>query len=394
MLVLSKFLDNNKKKIIQLSPLFLISLLIIFTVLVLQKQQNIRQNAANLLNCNNGLTCQSCTPNVNTCSFGNGTESCSYTTSLDGSACTRVTFPNVICYKPNCSTGSTCTNQQCITTGPTVTPTSTPNSLKIVQFPATGTQAQFVALMKDMSVDVIEIAAGTYTGWHIGGSGQPIFAISRAARPLLVRPAPGAAVVWNGAGTAGDGWFYAGDWHTGGSTITDYITFDPAGTGGSFTLQNYALGQSGLVSTFWTDHVTFNGFRVRNVTGIAGGQTSWAVYLSSDDTHRGGNLTFNNWNVAVSGHSISGFQAYHATSGLPIGVTLKGWIVDGAHVAMLAWGDVSGVDVENWIITNSDYAVNTDGIAAGILKNNTASGSTYAPIIKAPFVDGGGNVWK
>ena len=393
MLVFSNFLHSNRKKIIQLLPIFLILLLTILTVFVLQNRQNIRQNAANLPNCDNRLVCTACLGvKSNDCSYGNGTQSCTYNSSLNGQACNPVTFSQVFCHVNNCSSGFTCTNQQCIASS-VPTPTSTPKSQKIVQFGPSGTQAQFTALLADMSVDVIEIAAGTYTGWHIGGSSQPIFAISRAARPLLIRPAPGAAVVWDGAGTAGDGWFYAGDWHTGGSTITDYITFDPTGTGGSFTLQNYALGQSGLVSTFWTDHVAFNGFRVRNVTGI--GQTSWAVYVSTDGTHRGSNLTFNNWDVAVPpGRSISGFQAYHATSGLPVGITLKGWTIDGAWVAMLAWGDVSGVDVENWTITNCGYAVDTDGIAAGILKNNTASGSTYAPIIKAPFIDGGGNIWK
>lgn len=97
------------------------------------------------------------------------------------------------------------------TAAPTLTrPAATAERSEIVTFGPTGTAAALVVLMIDMTVDVIEVAAGTYSGWHLGGSGEPVFAFSRKARPLLVRPAPGAAVIWDGSGVPqGDGWFYA-----------------------------------------------------------------------------------------------------------------------------------------------------------------------------------------
>ena len=273
---------------------------------------------------------------------------------------------------------------------PTATAAPTLSGQKVVQFGPSGTQAQFVSLMKDMTVDVIELEAGTYKGWHLGASGGVV--ISRAARPLLVRPAPGAAVVWDDTGgTSGDAWFYVGSWNVA-SHVTDYITFDPAGTGGSFTIQNYALGQQGLVSTFWVDHVAFNGFHTRGITGLAGGSTSWTVYVSSDGLHRSSSIVVNDWDVGPSaGKNVSGLQTYHDPQ--IQGVSAARWKIDGSHIAVLSWGDASRVDIEGWTITNCDYAVSTDGVAAGILKNNTATGSTNAPIIKAPFVDGGGNSW-
>ncbi|HEY5473083.1 MAG TPA: hypothetical protein VIK32_07825, partial [Candidatus Limnocylindrales bacterium] len=277
---------------------------------------------------------------------------------------------------------------------PTPTPTRAPtlSGKKVVQFGPSGTQAQFVSLMKDMTVDVIELEAGTYKGWHIGGSGQPRFHVTRAARPLLVRPAPGAAVVWDDTGgTSGDAWFYVGSWNVA-SHVTDYITFDPAGTGGSFTIQNYALGQQGLVSTGWVDHVAFNGFHTRGITGVAPGWLSWQVYVSSDGVNRGSNVTFNDWDVAASADRyVGGLQTFHNPQAR--NVTALRWKIDGAKSAITLEGDVTGLDVEGWTITNCEYAVTSDGTAAGILRNNEATGSTSPPIIREPLIDAGGNTW-
>jgi hypothetical protein len=270
---------------------------------------------------------------------------------------------------------------------PTPTPAPTSPGQAVVSFGPNGTQAEFVALMADTSVDVIEIADGTYSGWHIGGSGQPAFTINRSGHPLLVRPAAGATVIFDGAGVpSGDGWFYAGRWTTQSAPVGSF-TFQ-----GPFVIQNYALGQQGLVSTYWAEHVAFSGFATRGITGLSGGSTSWQVYVSSDGIHRGSDLTFDDWTVAATpGKNASGLQTYHDPQAS--GVHAVGWTIDAPHIAILSWGDATGVDVEGWRITNADYPVSTDGVAAGILRNNSATGSMYAPIIKAPFVDGGGNSW-
>jgi len=272
---------------------------------------------------------------------------------------------------------------------PDPTPAPTPSE-RIARFGPSGTQAQFLSLMNDLTVDVIELQAGTYRGWHLGASGGVV--ISRAANPLLVRPAPGAAVVWDDTGgTSGDAWFYVGSWNVA-AYPTSWITFDPAGSGGSFTIQNYDLGQQGLVSTFWADHVAFNGFRTRGITGDPGGQTSWQVYVSSDGVHSASNLTFNGWNVAASaGKNVSGFQTYHNPQ--VRGVVAHGWTITGAHIAILSWGTATDVDIRDWAITYCDYAVSTDGVAQGLLQSNVSAGSTYSPIIRAPFVSSG-NSWN
>jgi hypothetical protein len=272
---------------------------------------------------------------------------------------------------------------------PDPTPAPTP-SVRIARFGPSGSQSEFISLMKDLTVDVIELQGGTYRGWHLGASGGVV--INRSSNPLLVRPAPGADVVWDDSGgTSGDAWFYVGWWNVA-SRATSYIKFDPAGTGGSFTIQNYDLGQQGLVSTFWADHVAFNGFRTRGITGNAGGQTSWQVYVSSDGVHSGSNLTFNRWTVAASaGKNVSGFQTYHNPQ--VRGVTARDWNITGAHIAMLSWGDATDVAIDSWTITNCDYAVSTDGVSQGVLSNNSSTGSTYRPIIKSPFVSTG-NSWN
>jgi hypothetical protein len=268
---------------------------------------------------------------------------------------------------------------------PTPTPTPTPmpplSALKIVQFDPSGTQAQFLALMKDMTIDVIEMRAGIYPSWHL------YFDVNRT-RPLLVRPAAGADVVWDGGGgSSGDGVFYAG-YHG----FTSHIRFDPAGTGGSFTIANYSLGQQGLVCTFWVDDVAFNGFYTRGITGLAGGSLSWTVYVSSDGVHRGSNIRANDWYVSASANrNVGGLQTYHNPQATNI--TAFRWRIDGASSAMTLYGDATGIDVEGWTISNSEYAVYSDGVAAGILRNNTSTGSTTPPVIRAPLIDGGGNSW-
>jgi hypothetical protein len=129
-----------------------------------------------------------------------------------------------------------------------------PPTGKVVAFNG-GSASAFVTLCKDLTIDVIEMAGGTYPGW------AAFLDVDRtSAHPLLIRPKAGAAVVWDGTGTTNTPPFRIG-W----STKASYITFDPAGTGGSFTAQNYKLGKAGLIMGRYFDHLTFNGLIVRNV---------------------------------------------------------------------------------------------------------------------------------
>jgi hypothetical protein len=274
------------------------------------------------------------------------------------------------------------------TANPTPTPTSAPTptpppmapGAKVVVFPLNGTQSQFVSLMSDMSIDVIEISGGTYTNWH----DVPIN-VDRTARPLLVEPVPGTTVTWTGNGGSGDGLFYPG-W----SGFASHVTFQ-----GPFQILNFSLGQTGLVSTAWASNMTFNGFTVRGTTAPStNGLTAWAVYISSDGTHRGSNLTFNNWNVdntsSSTGHEVNGMQLYHTPQAA--GVTALGWTVKGGYWGFVGRYDATAVDIESWTISGTrGPSFDSEG-PAGIVKDMHAS-TSGSPVIDSPMVDGGGNSW-
>jgi len=271
------------------------------------------------------------------------------------------------------------------TATPSPTPTPTVSAQKIAQFGNWGTPAQFLALMKDMSIDVIEMAAGTYFGWHL------FFDVDRTARPLTVRPAAGATVIFDDSGgETSDGLFYPG-W----SSYTSNITFQ-----GPFQVTNYVIGQTGLVSTAWVANLTFNRFVVKGTTApTTNGQTAWAVYVSSDGTHRGSNLTFNDWNVdnSQSGHKVSGLQIYHTPQA--VGISALRWTVTGGFWGIVGRGDATAVVIDGWTIGNTVYPFDSDSGEsgrgpAGTVSNMTSTGSANAPIITSPMVDGGGNSWN
>ena len=117
LLKVQTFLKDNKDKIIRLLPVFLIVLALPLTVIFSLNQQDFKQRAASTTDCNNGLVCTICSGAASdNCSYGNGTQSCTYTTTLSGQACKPVVFNNVVCYQINCSSGYSCTNQTCIKT--------------------------------------------------------------------------------------------------------------------------------------------------------------------------------------------------------------------------------------------------------------------------------------
>ena len=267
-------------------------------------------------------------------------------------------------------------------------PPAPPSGGVVVQFPGSGasTPAALLALMADTATDVIEIAAGTYTAWVC------FVNVARpSARPLLIRPAAGAAVVWDGGGGEDPAW------RIGWSSLASYITFDPAGTGGSFKIQNYDIGLAGLVMARYTDHVTFNGVIVRNCTGTVTPQTSHALYLDSDGTHRAQRWTSNNWDVVGPANKyLNGVHIYHTPS--TDHVTLHGWTASSLFRAGFLDGDATGIDVDGWTIDNCTVTFDAVETAAGVIRNchATSSGTTVfgaGHLTDAAITDGGGNTW-
>jgi hypothetical protein len=266
-----------------------------------------------------------------------------------------------------------------------------PPTGKVVAFNG-GSASAFVTLCKDLTIDVIEMAGGTYPGW------AAFLDVDRtSAHPLLIRPKAGAAVVWDGTGTTNTPPFRIG-W----STKASYITFDPAGTGGSFTAQNYKLGKAGLIMGRYFDHLTFNGLIVRNVEGGFGDgipgqqQHTHAVYIMGGD---GKNWTSNDWDVVGPANKmLNGFQ----TDGAPNadGLIVKGWKVSSLNRAVYAWSDPTGYVIDGWDIADCNVTIdNNKGqqAAKGVVKNCKAVRS--GPLTPGQgwwgsqngLVDGGGN---
>ena len=221
------------------------------------------------------------------------------------------------------------------------------------------TEAALAALhLHPVEGDVIEMAGGVYPKWACFLGAFNINAARPATRPLLVRPANGAAVVWDGTGTVNTPPFRIG-WNA----LASYITFDAAG--GSFTAQNYQLGKVGLVMARYYDHITFNGLIVRNVEGGFGDgipgqqQHSHALYLSTDGTHRSKSFTANGWDVVgPANRMLNGLQ----TDGSPNadGVIAKGWKVRSLHRAVYAWSDPTGLVIDGWDIADCNVTVDNN----------------------------------
>jgi len=253
----------------------------------------------------------------------------------------------------------------------------TPSAGQVALFGTSGTETQFLALMKNMSIDTIEMAPGTYHNWHLD------FNVDRTARPLTIKPAHGTVIFDASGSSSREGPFLAG-W----GGYTAYVRFQ-----GPFVIQNYTIGQTGLVATDWVNHLTFNGFTVRGTKAPStNGQTAWAVYISSDGTHHGSNLTFDDWNVdnSTSDHKVSGLQLYHTPQAA--GVTALRWRVTGGYWGFVGRGNATGVKIESWTITNCTVSVDSNG-PAGIVENVHAK-SSGAPTIRKPMIDGGGNSWS
>lgn len=267
---------------------------------------------------------------------------------------------------------------------PSPEPPPIPGTQRTV-WPGTGKTA-FLALVADVTVGVIEMAAGTYAAWSC------IINVTRPAdKPLLIRPAAGAAVVFDGGG-GGAPAFYVG-WNS----LASNITFDTAGTGGTFTLNNYTLGLAGLVMFKYATDVAVNGFRVRNCTGNVSQQTSHCLYMDSNGSQRSERITADNWDVVGPVNRwLSGLHIYHTPN--VAGFTASGWTVSSLHRAAYVWSDATGIDIDGWTIDDCNATIDAQETAAGTVKNCTATdsgvtvpGSGYWT--DASLVDGGGNSW-
>ena len=263
----------------------------------------------------------------------------------------------------------------------------------ITPFPGSGprTAAALKAMIENINVEIIEIAAGPYTGFSV------YIGIDRtSAHPLVIRPAPGAAVIFDGSGTGGVGLFYFGSFIGQARGKTSYITVDAAGTGGSFAATNYSIIDTGLVCTGWASHITVNGFTVTNCTGTPSQTSSHMVYVSSDGVHRGDHITANGWNVTGDvARTLNGLQTFHEPNADT--VVAHSWTVTKLHRWMYLWADATLIDIDGWNGTNCDASVDAQQSSSGVVKNCNGHGSC-GPLAPGSgqwgnlaVTDGGGN---
>ena len=262
------------------------------------------------------------------------------------------------------------------------------SGLTVQKITSATTKAQFLTYAADTSIDVIELGAGTYSNWtHCD------IDVDRSSRPLLIRPAPGAAVVFDDTGgMSTDGLFYFGM-----AALAAYITIEGKYQGGTITVQNYNLGQTAIVNTVYASHITVNGIKVTACTDSADdGWTRWCVYVNSDGTHRSSWLTFNDWeHDSDSGDGFVNHLQIRASSGVDH-VTAKGWRVKGGKFGCYSVFDATDITVDDWNMRDVTIPVetNTNTASVAMIRNVRLDDLCGPNVYDVAYVDGGGNSWN
>jgi hypothetical protein len=251
---------------------------------------------------------------------------------------------------------------------PTPLPTPEP---KVVRFSPGMSGGQLVAAIADASTDVIELAGGTYTPGSININ------VNRS-RPVTIRPAPGATVVFANGTDAAFTFGYGG---VAGNITIDGLIFD-----------GYRIGSIGIVWIGNAHDITLNNITVRNSTGI--GTNSWALYLSSDGGSGPTRVVADNWNVDGGARTLGGVQSYHNPNAR--GATLRGWHVRNCAYAIYLNSDATDVRIEDWTTTSCGVTTYADlsvvaRDASGIIRNVRATDSGGVDIWP-PMIESG-NEW-
>ena len=252
---------------------------------------------------------------------------------------------------------------------PTVGPSAGP---KVVELTSSVTAAQFVSAVQDNTTDVIELAGGIYRPGIIRLN------VDRT-RPLLIRPTPGATVVFAGGSRPA---FYIGLGGVAGRITIEGLVFD-----------GFSMGPDGIIWLGNCHDITVNNMVVRNSTGQPG--YSWALYLSTDGGAGPRNVVANDWIVDGGARTLGGLQIGHTPAAR--GVTANGWHVSNASYAIYSSTTATGVRISDWRIDSSGLTTfanlsvvlaNTQGTISNVHATNSGGAE-----IESPMVDGGGNTW-
>jgi hypothetical protein len=273
------------------------------------------------------------------------------------------------------------TAEQPSTSAPTPPPTIP--TQRIVSFTSSQTAATLLALLRDETIDVIELS-GTYRLPYT------IVDIDRT-RPVVVRPVAGATVVMSGANSRREPQFYFGRESKAGNITMQGLIFD-----------DFVLGQVGIIHVSNAHDITLNDMIVRN--SRANGTTAlpnhaWAIYLTSTPTAQPTNFTANRWTIDGSARQMSALKVWGGSH-----VTATGWSVSNVYFAIYAnseRGPLTDFILDDWTITASGTTTPgglSDSVriedASGRFSNMHAIASGIMTNTGNPtMTDGGGNSW-
>ena len=262
---------------------------------------------------------------------------------------------------------------------------------KVVSFALTETTATLLTLLADETVDVIEMASGTYTWAKVDVD------IART-RPVIVRPVAGGTVTFSGATTSGN---QAAQFEFGeGANQCANMDFE-----GPFVFTGYTLGQIGIIWMQNVRHLKFNNVSVvSSHHGASGAEnTSWAVYMSSTGAanyYHSEDVTLNDWTFDGSTKEMSALQVIGGRN-----ITAKRWKVTGAWFAIYAddnYGSaLTNLIIEDWEVDVSGNAsllavyfndaagryTNIRWLSAGMTINNTGTPTMYGDVLELGNVD-------
>jgi hypothetical protein len=249
-------------------------------------------------------------------------------------------------------------------------------------FTPSQTVDDFLALLGDESADAIELADGTY---HL-----PYVAIDiDRTRPVVVRPASGATVIFSGAHTGFDPQFGFGFNGKAGNITMQGLIFD-----------GFTLGKQGIVQAFDAHNITLNDMIVRNSRAngtFAQPYHAWAIYLTSTPDVVPTDFTANRWTIEGTARAMGALLVYGGSR-----ITAVGWSVSNVYYAVYATsrrGPLTDLVLDDWTISNTGGpAWGYDNVAVaienttGTISSIRATSSGFLLNMGAPKIaDGGGN---
>ena len=260
----------------------------------------------------------------------------------------------------------------------------------VARLTSADSEATFLSKTLDMTIDVIELAAGDYD-WqdvHID--------VDRTSRPLAIQTAVGAEVNFVGPATTTGSIFYLGN-----STMTKWVTFD--GSLGAMVFKDFALAQSGVIEPRGTDHCTFKGLTFQNLSRDGAYAThpyqSWCFYISGAGSGGNDHLLIDQCRFAAPAvaRDISAIQV--ASSGSHGAITITNVLeMTNYDYGFYAEQPTSALTLNNWTMDNTGNSPTpasirfTAAAISGSYSNITATSSD--PLLDdstGTMVDGGGN---